>query len=377
LSITSSRFSKLVVSVLVVLTAGGVLRAQGPANVLVVINDNSPLSRDIGEYYARRRGVPMGNICRLHTTTEENIARGDYTREIAGPIATCLRKNQLTESILYMVTTQGVPLRISTTTGKDMGVDGAAVDSELTLLYADMHSGKPHPLPGSVPNPFFGKKDAKFSHPQFPIYLVTRLAAYDFDDVKALVDRALKASNRGKFVIDLRGSGDEAGNDWLRDAAILLPKERTVVDESDKVLYDQSDVIGYASWGSNDRNRHQRFLGFHWLPGAIMTEYVSTNARTFARPPENWNIGTWDNQKTWFVGSPQSMTADYILEGATGANGNVDEPYLIMNPRPDFLLPAYYHGRNLAESYYLAMRALSWQEIVIGDPLCSLGNPGH
>jgi uncharacterized protein (TIGR03790 family) len=143
------------------------------------------------------------------------------------------------------------------------------------------------------------------------------------------------------------------------------------------VLYDQSDVIGYASWGSNDRNRHQRFLGFHWLPGAIMTEYVSTNARTFARPPENWNIGTWDNQKTWFVGSPQSMTADYILEGATGANGNVDEPYLIMNPRPDFLLPAYYHGRNLAESYYLAMRALSWQEIVIGDPLCSLGNPGH
>ena len=43
---------------------------------------------------------------------------------------------------------------------------------------------------------------------------------------------------------------------------------------------------------------------------------------------------------------------------------------------PDLLLPAYYSGRNLAESYYLSMRGLSWQNIVIGDPLCSLGKPG-
>lgn len=377
LSMISSRLRKLAVFLLLVSSAGGVLHAQGPANVLVVINDNSSLSRDIGEYYARRRQVPMSNICRLRTTTNENIPREDYNREIAGPVAQYLRRNRLTESILYIVITQGVPLRIPTITGKDMGVDGAAVDSELALLYSDMHSGMPHPIAGSVPNPFFGKKDAKFTHPQFPIYLVTRLAAYDFDGVKGMIDRALQASNRGKFVIDMRDSGDEAGNDWLRDAALLLPKERTVVDQSGQVLYNQTDVIGFASWGSNDNHRHERFLGFHWLPGAIMTEYVSTNARTFRRPPDNWNIGTWGDQNTWFDGSPQTMTADYILEGATGASGNVDEPYLVMNPRPDLLLPAYYHGRNLAESYYLSMRGLSWQEIVVGDPLCSLGSPSH
>ncbi|HML15769.1 MAG TPA: TIGR03790 family protein [Bryobacteraceae bacterium] len=373
----SSRRRKVAVFLLLVSSMAGALRAQGPANVLVVINDNSSLSRDIGEYYARRRQVPMSNVCRLRTTTNENIPREDYNREIAGPLAQFLRTNRLTESILYIVITQGVPLRIPTITGKDMGVDGAAVDSELALLYSDMHSGRPHPIAGSLPNPFFGKKDAKFTHPQFPVYLVTRLAAYDFDGVKGLIDRALQASNRGKFVIDLRDAGDEAGNDWLLDAALLLPKERTVVDQSERVLYNQTDVIGFASWGSNDKHRHQRFLRFHWLPGAIMTEYVSTNARTFARPPDNWQIGTWGDKSTWFDGSPQTMTADYILEGVTGASGNVDEPYLMMNPRPDFLLPAYYHGRNLAESYYLSMRGLSWQEIVVGDPLCSLGSPSH
>jgi uncharacterized protein (TIGR03790 family) len=360
---------------IVLALASGALLAQGPANVLIVVNDNSSLSREIGEYYARHRKIPAANVCRIRTSQKESIARGDYNREIAAPIANCLRQNKLAESVLYIVTTAGVPLRVSGTTGDATTTDNASVDSELTLLYADMHSGRMHALPGSLPSPFFGRRDAKFLHPQFPMYLVTRLAAYDFDGVKGMIDRSLIAQNRGKFVIDLRATGDPEGDIWLRNAAGQLPKERTVFDESTKVIYDQTDVIGYAGWGSNDPNRHKRFLGFHWLPGAIMTEFVSTNARTFARPPDNWNISDWKSEKLWFVGSPQTMTADYILEGVTGASGHTDEPYLAMTPRPEILLPAYYSGRNLAESYYLAIRALSWQNVVIGDPLCSIGPP--
>ena len=351
-----------------------VLAAQGPANVLVVVNDNSPVSREIGEYYARRRAVPMANLCHVRTSTDETIPRAVYDREIAAPIATFLRQNRLAEQILYIVTTSGVPLRVSGT-GSGMATSSAALDSELTLLYTDMHSGRPHALPGSIPNPFFGRRDAKFAHPQFPMYLVTRLDAYEFKDVKAMIDRSLQAANRGKFVIDLRDHGEASGDEWLRTAAVLLPKERVVLDESSKVLYNEKDVIGYAGWGSNDKNRHERFLHFQWLPGAIMTEFVSTNARTFKRPPDTWNLSDWNSPKLWFFNSPQTMTADYIMEGATGVSGHVDEPYLAMTPRPEYLLPEYYKGRNLAESYYIAIRALSWQNIVIGDPLCSLGKP--
>jgi uncharacterized protein (TIGR03790 family) len=233
----------------------------------------------------------------------------------------------------------------------------------------------PHKLPGLVPNPFFGNANAKFAHPDFPIYLVTRLAAYDFAGVKAIIDRSLQASNRGKFVIDMRSGGHEAGEDWLRAAAKSLPRDRVVFDETTDVLYGQKDVIGYASWGSNDPARKKRLVDFHWLPGAIMTEFVSTNGRTFKRPPDAWNISTWKTPDLWFAGSPQTMTADYIQEGVTGASGHVAEPFLALTPRPEILLPAYYSGRNLAESYYLAIRGLSWQNIVIGDPLCSLGKP--
>jgi uncharacterized protein (TIGR03790 family) len=147
-----------------------------------------------------------------------------------------------------------------------------------------------------------------------------------------------------------------------------------IIDDSAAVLSGIADVIGYASWGSNDPDRKHRFLHFKWLPGAIATEFVSTDARTFRQPPASWEIGNWNDRRTWFVGSPQTMTADYIHEGATGASGQVFEPYLTFCPRPEFVLPAYYSGRTLAESFYLGIPGLSWMNVVIGDPLTRLKN---
>jgi uncharacterized protein (TIGR03790 family) len=359
----------------ILFVAQQLLSAQSVANVLLVVNDASQLSRDIGQYYASRRGVPPRNICHIRTVTTENIERTQYNREIAGAIGSCLTRNQLTEQILYIVTTGGVPLRIPGSDG--MEGDNAAVDSELTLLYSDLKRPQPHALAGPALNPFFGRREVKFTHPKFPIYLVTRLAAYDLGTVKAIIDRSLRAANQGRFVIDLKSSTQQEGDTWLHQAANLLPKDRVILDASETVVYDQTDVIGYAGWGSNDTNRHRRFLGFHWLPGAIATEFVSTNGRTFQKPPDNWNISDWSKKQLWFAGAPQTLTADYLLEGATAATGHVDEPYLTLTPHPEYLLPAYYSGRNLAESYYLSIRGLSWQNIVIGDPLCSLDPPGH
>ena len=69
------------------------------------------------------------------------------------------------------------------------------------------------------------------------------------------------------------------------------------------------------------------------------------------------------------------MAADYIHEGVTGVSGHVNEPYLALCPRPQYVLPAYLQGENLAESFYRGIPAVSWQNVVVGDPLCSLGHP--
>lgn len=338
---------------------------------MVIVNESSELSRRIGAMYARKRNIPEAQICRIKTVERENIGRAEYERQIEPPVAHCLRSRRLTEQIFYLVIAQGVPLRVTRTKGEGMTSDGASVDSELALLYRRMR-GEKVPLDGPAPNPFFYQRAAPFDHRAFPIYLVTRLAAYRYEQVERLVTQALAARNQGKVVIDLRSGDDEDGDSWLRNAALQLPAERVVFDDTKTVLTKVRDAIGYASWGSNDRNRSERWLGFRWFPGALATEYVSTNGRTFERPPDSWRLGSWRFSSTWFKGSPQSLTADYIEEGATGASGHVDEPYLSYCPRPEALFPAYLSGRNLAESYWMAIPALSWMNIVVGDPLCRL-----
>jgi uncharacterized protein (TIGR03790 family) len=341
--------------------------AEAGRRVLLVVNTASHDSLEVGAYYAAKRNIPARNICRLLMPLDETISRETYRAAVAHPVFEFLKSRQLAERIEYIVTTMGVPLRVTGSSGPDG--EAASVDSELTVL------GEHEPrLAGGVPNPYYAH-DTPFHRAEFGIYLVTRLAAYDVASVKGMIDRSLEARNRGRVVLDLRSGDDDSGGDrWLRLAKLALPPDRVVIDETAKVLEGVKDVIGYASWGSNDHARKTRFAGLGWLPGGIATEYVSSDARTFQRPPEGWNITTWarSDQPRWFAGSPQSLTADFIAEGATGASGHVYEPYLANTPRPNLLFPGYLSGRNLAESYYMAIPLLSWQNVVIGDPLCRL-----
>jgi uncharacterized protein (TIGR03790 family) len=355
---------------LLLLAWGASLAAQSGENVLLVINQNDPASKEIGDYYRPRRGVPDRNVCAIPVTSAEEIDWAAYERQIERPVGDCLKKGNLTEKVLYIVLTLGLPLRV-TGGGKGLTTEVCSVDSELTLLYGKLKGAKTERA-GWVANPYYMKRDELFTHPRFPIYLVTRLAAFDVREVKQMIDRSLAARNRGRFVVDLQSADDQDGNNWLRTAAILLPADRVLIDATKTVVYGSTDVIGYASWGSNDQNRKKRELGFQWLPGAVATEFVSTNGRTFKRPPDQWTYTSWDDRLHLFEGSPQGLTTDLIHQGATGASGNVYEPYLMGCIRPDYLLPAYYEGHNLAESYYVAMPFLSWQGIVLGDPLCSI-----
>lgn len=348
------------------------LFAAGPDNVLLVVNTNSPLSLRLGEFYSNWHKLKPEQVCRISTSAAETVSRSVYDNEIAARIGACLTRSRRVEQTYYLVLTKGLPLRVSAQQQGDWKLtDGAAVDSELTLLYAKLKGTSPN-LSGSLANPFLGRMNEPFSHPAFPIYLVTRLAGYTYEDTIRSVQRCRGARNIGKVVLDLKEDSDAMGDDWLRTASILLPAGRVQVDTSTKVISSATAVIGYASWGSNDKSRALRKSGMQWLPGAIATEYVSTSLRTLEAPPASWQIGKWSDKNTYYAGSPQSMILDYIAEGASGVSGAIDEPYLAFATRPNFLFPAYLNGRNLAESFFLAMPALSWHFIVIGDPLCSL-----
>jgi uncharacterized protein (TIGR03790 family) len=148
--------------------AGIAAPAQTPDQVLVVINSQSAISREIGEYYVHRRGIPSSNVCSIDTAPQETIARSVYNAEIESPIGAFLKSRGLQEKILYVVLTSGVPLRIDGP-GDALRSERASVDSELTVLYQRLRGAK-IPLPGPVDNPFFRHQDTPFRHPAFPMY---------------------------------------------------------------------------------------------------------------------------------------------------------------------------------------------------------------
>jgi uncharacterized protein (TIGR03790 family) len=352
--------------------------AQSGNNALVVVNETLPESVRIGESYAQARSVPSAQILRIQTdAAADEVSRKTFEDEIQVPIATWLRKHSAQDRILYVVLTKGIPLRVKGTAGRNGTM--ASVDSELTLLYRRM-AGTDVSLVGPVPNPYFaGDRPAPprpFDRENFDIYLVTRLDGFTTNDVLGLIDRGAKPSRTGRILLDRKAGYTEAGGDsWLQSAADWLTAhgfgDRTVLEATSRTLTGESDVLGYFSWGSSDPAVTSRHLGLMFVPGAIAASFVSTDARTFKEPPADWNIASWNDRAKFFAGSPQSLSGDLIRDGVTGVAGNVAEPYLDGTVRPDVLFPSYVSGLALGESFYAAMPFLSWQTIVVGDPLCA------
>ncbi len=356
--------------------------AHDPGSVLLVINAASPSSVQVGEHYAQLRAVPDGNVVRLDMPATEEVTREQFVRAIETPLARWFARHAAHDRILFIVLAKGVPLRVAGTTGRQGTV--ASVDSELALLYRKM-TGRPVAPAGPVPNPYFlGSAplgDARpFSREHHDIYLVTRLDGFTVEDAVALAGRGRDAEATagaglapGRVALDMKAAIADPANEWLRAAATRLGDmglgDRVALETTSAVLRDQGDLLGYYSWGSNDPSIRDRQLGLRFRAGAVAGQFVSTDARTFVQPPADWTIGTWENRASHYAGSPQSLAGDLIRQGVTGVSAHVAEPFLDAAIRPDILFPAYLAGHTLAEAYYLAMPSLSWQTVVLGDPL--------
>jgi uncharacterized protein (TIGR03790 family) len=361
-----------------VLGAAGLAHAQSAENVAVVINTASADSRRIGEYYVQKRGIPATNIIRIRTAVEEQVEVGVFVQEIERPISDVLTRENLQDRILYLVLTKGVPLLITGTGGRQG--TRASVDSELTLLYRRF-TGRSVVTAGPAPNPYFlgvsAIREAQpFTHRRYDLFLVARLDGFTVEDVIALVDRAQSPAQEGRIVLDQRGGfSGGTGDAWLAQAARRLQdlgqSARVVLEDTERPARNVDNVIGYYSWGSNDAQNRVRRFGMQFVPGALASLFVSTDGRTFTPPAAAWVPSEDQDPKTWHAGSPQSLAGDLIREGVTGVAANVAEPFLDGSIRPEILFPAYLAGFNLIEAFYLALPTVSWQTVVIGDPLCA------
>ncbi len=340
--------------------------APAPASrVLVIINDDSPASKQIGAFYAAKRHIPAANICHLHCPTSEEIDEDTFSADILAPVADALARPALSGHVDFLVLTKGVPLRIHSPApppGVQSHPDGDSVDGR--LMCQDIPG-----LQSPSRNPFFNSQ-SRFSHRTNGLYLATRLDGYTVKDAEALVTRSLLAKPAtGLFLLDgaptRNGGGDppqpQMGLPSLNDALNLAAKSLRA--RGFDVMLDQSltfvgripDLMGYWSWGSNDPQfDFKLYTGNTFRPGALAETAVSTSARTMLPTTGG-----------------QSLIADLVAGGITGVKGYVAEPYTVAMARADILFDRDTRGWTLAESFYCASPLLHWKDVVLGDPLCA------
>jgi uncharacterized protein (TIGR03790 family) len=257
---------RLIATALIV-TATLTASAAAAPPVLVVINQNSPASVEIGEYYAKKRQIPAKLICRVRCPAVEDVNQQDYEK-LRADIRSYLAKNALKDKIDYIVLTKGIPIRVH---NRD---ERFALDSMLTVMWADNISSR-------IDNPYF-RAARHFSYADQGFYLVTRLDGYTVQDAKKLVDRSLAAKKqKGLFLFDLDPSRDKKeGYGWLNQsqrAAIKLLRAKKLICKGVRNGFPggEKGLMGYYTWGSNHpKFDRSKYIGNTYLPGAIAETVV-------------------------------------------------------------------------------------------------------
>jgi uncharacterized protein (TIGR03790 family) len=359
-------------------------RAAGdPAErVVILANSRQADSVALARFYAEQRHVPEANVIALPLPTEESITWRQFIDQVWQPLqdelhrrgwlqgtATSLvdrlgRKRYafLEVRLSYLVTCRGVPLRIyndPTLLAEQPGrkiPDGfkrneAAVDSELSLLAQGSYD-----ITAFVGNPLFNARPPESLDAQM-IVKVSRLDGPTFDSARHLVTSALAAERgglAGRYYIDLGGRNPE-GDRWLKAAQQQLVEMgfEGDVDPGPETFGADARFDApafYFGWYAPNADGPFTREGFAFPPGAIALHIHSYSAQTLRSDRNAW-------------------CGPLVARGAAATMGNVFEPYLDFTHRPDLLLRGLRQGENLGDAAYHALPVLSWQGVLVGDPL--------
>jgi uncharacterized protein (TIGR03790 family) len=379
----SPRIGVGLLSALAALAAAACASASGPAGrVVIVANSMAQDSVAIAQHYASVRGVPAANIIALRMPISETISWKEFVAEVWQPLEDELvdrgwidaikmdlldgvgrRKYAISgHRIAALVLCRGVPLRINHdpslfsevkpfTDHPEFRTNQGAVDSELSLL-----ARTNYPINASIPNPLYHKVQPTDAERSLVVE-VSRLDGPTAADAMGLVDRAVEAERSGllgRAYADAAGPR-ETGNRWIESAAAQASGLGfdTSVGRGPATMPASARFdapVLYFGWYAQDLNGPFLLPGFRFPRGAIAVHIHSYSARTLRSATEGW-------------------CGPMVARGVTATVGNVFEPYLEFSHNPAMLLEALSLGDNLVDAAYFALPVLSWQSIVIGDPL--------
>jgi uncharacterized protein (TIGR03790 family) len=219
-----------------------------------------------------------------------------------------------------------------------------------------------------MPNPYFvGFRDQSLPLSRQATLLVSRLDGPTLEIVKRVIDESLATEQTGltgTAYFDARWakpSGDKLKDlkgyalydHFIHQAAERVANSgrlRVVLDDQPALFQpgQAPDAALYCGWYSLG----QYIDAFVWKPGSVGYHIASAECTTLKK----------EGSSVW--------CKRMLEEGVAATVGPVAEPYLQAFPVPEIFFDLLLKGPlTLVESYFFSLPFLSWQMVLLGDPL--------
>jgi uncharacterized protein (TIGR03790 family) len=338
--------------------AGG----SGP-NVIVVINQNSTNSIQLGNDYCEKRGVPPQNVFRLTNWTGGAVtwSRTDFETRLRNPLLSMLSSRGLTNQADFVLLSMDIPYRV---------VDGASQNSTTSALFYGFKNDTAPPagLPGSCSLPPSSANSYAFSELSFRDASPGTAPTNSFLAMM-LTDNTLA----GAQLILNRGVASDSS---FPNQTVVLARSSDTARNVRYVEFDNA-IFDTRIRGDNSLIRvDSSSTSFTNLLGLL------TGLANLSLPVNAFVAGAMGDSLTSFGGdifesSGQTSLLAFLNAGAAASYGTIVEPCNYLEKFPD-PLDYFYQSRgfSIVEAYYQSLQN-PYQGLLVGEPLSApFARPG-
>ena len=306
--------------------------ALRPDQLGIVINDDDPLSVQIGNYYRERRNIPAANVVHLRFPTQAvAISPGVFA------VQKKRLDRRMPESVQALALTWASPYRVgcmSITAAFAFGYDQryCAKGCVLTRMSDYYDSGSRRPYDGLHIRP------------------TMMIAARDLQDASDLIERGIAADGSlptgAAYLLDTSDKARSVRSRFFSAAQRAFNGVLPVHVLHANTLKNAPDVMFYFTGLA----RVPDIASNHFLPGAVADHLTSFGGA--------------------LTDSSQMSAMRWLEAGATGSYGTVVEPCAFTQkfPNPVLMMQHYLAGETLIEAYWKSV-AMPGQGVFIGEPL--------
>ncbi len=301
-------------------------------DLAIIVNDNDPLSKQIGDYYRQQRQVPLDQVIHVRFAANHNILNKAEFKKIKQQV-----DNQTPKHIQAYALTWIKPFRVEC-----MSITSAfAADFDPAFCAEGCQATRNNPYYASEATQPFDQ------HIWRPTMVV---ATQDFAETKKLIDRGIAADfSQPRGSAYLLKTSDRARSSRAEAFASISEKfrpywpvkylEQDYIAGRDDVMFYFTGLTVVPHLGDN-----------HYLPGAVADHLTSAGGV--------------------LTGSSQMSILEWLKAGVTGSYGAVVEPcnFPAKFPNPEILMFYYLKGSSLIEAYWKSV-AQPGQGIFVGEPL--------